>query len=172
MKIVTRVAVIRLVLLIVFFAILEWVSLLAIGQTKEEWLRGWASSLADRKITPEMIAKAKPWQDNGAHCLPGSSGVIPLGDGGAVYVATHSAHENESRVGLIISIPAMLLTGRRPVADATIAVDQQGHIYTCEGHVCGYLTLQSKKPVQTLQDFLETCIGDDERNTWKPYHPE
>ena len=161
----------RLSVLLGAFVFLELVSLLALGSTKEEWLRGWATSLSNHKITPEMIAKAKPWQENGAYCLPGSSGVIPMGDGGAVYVVTHSAHDNESRVRLIVSVPAMLLTGRRPVADATIAVDQQGRMYTCEGHVCGYLTLQSKKPVQTLQDFLETYIGD-EKNTWQPYHPE
>ena len=72
----------------------------------------------------------------------------------------------------ILRVPALLCTGRRRVSDATMAVDQQGHLYTCEGHICGALHLTSKKPVNTLQDFLETYSYGDEKNTWKPYHPD
>jgi hypothetical protein len=53
-----------------------------------------------------------------------------------------------------------------------MAVDQQGRLYTCEGHICGVLTLYSKKEVKTLQDFLETYSYDEPKNVWKPYQPE
>lgn len=172
MKIMTRVrAVVPPVLLGLFVAV-GLLSSLSIYPTKEEWLRGHASSLANLKITPEMVAKAAPWQNGGTvYILQDSKGVIPIGNGGAVYVVTHSMHDNEWRDRSLLGIPALLLTGRRPVADATMAVDQEGRLYTCEGHICACLELVSKKEVRTLQDFLETHAGGNERNTWKPYHP-
>jgi hypothetical protein len=170
MKIVTRVKALFPRVLLGIFVVLGLLTLLSAYPTKEEWLRGRASSLSDLKITQEMIAKARPWKRGGTfYILQGSEGVIPFGSGGAVYVVTHSFHDNYWR---LLQSPALLLLGRRPVSDATLAVDQQGRLYTCEGHICGALTPYSRKEVKTLQDFLETYSYADPKNVWKPYQPE
>lgn len=170
MKIITRKGIIRLLVLLGVLVLYGIVSFCVTLPTKEEWLRFQAFSLSHMTINKEMIAKSYPWQNDGkTYIMAGSPGVIPIGTESAVYVVTHSAHNSPSRTMMLLGLPAYLLTGRRPVQDATIAVDQQGRLYTCEGHICGALHLTSKKEVKTLQDFLETYSYGNEKNTWKPY---
>ncbi len=175
MKIVSR---LRAVVPPVLLAILVGAGLLALLEsypTKEEWLRSQAKKLTTVKITPEMIAKAAPWRksfETYFYSLPGSKGTIPIGKDRAVYVVTHSLHDNESMIIWLLRFPVIKLTGRNPVGDAIMAVDQQGQLYTNEGHVCGVLELDSQREVRSLEDFLETHAYDSSEHTWKPYHPE
>jgi hypothetical protein len=62
MKVMKRGRAVRLSVLPGTFVIIGILCLLATYPTKEEWLRAHARQLAHLKITPEMIAKAAPWQ--------------------------------------------------------------------------------------------------------------
>jgi len=175
MKVTTRARAILPPLFLGVLVSLVLLALLSSYPTKEEWLRAQANQLLHLKITPEMIAKARPWQDGGRrYMLGGASGVIPIGDNDAVYVVTHSFHDYDSHSMGPLKILGLALTGRRHVSDATILVDRGGHLYTSEGHICGGLTVWSGKEVKTMQDFLETYSYEpsDEKNKWKPYQPD
>ncbi len=158
MKIITRYGMIRLLLLFGVLGFLCLALYLRTTPTKKEWLRDQAIFLSHVEISDEMVADARPWQGEGEtwrYYLQWDQGAIPVGADGAVYVVTHSFHDDSSKWNRI--------------GDVAIAVDSEGRLYTCEGHICGSLRLTSKKEVKTLQDFLETYSYDDEENTWKPY---
>lgn len=151
--------------------------------TKEEWLQRQAARLKDLTVTEEMIAAAKPWDDFGSgkewHYRIHGEGVIPLANGNWTYAVCHSSHANDFS-GANQPLRAKLtwrtrrlrrwLMGVRypwQVSDVIMVIDQNGRLYTNDGHVCGDLQLVSDKPVATLEDFLQTRTQPKDA-TWKP----
>ena len=138
---------------------------------KEQWLKQNAQRLSSMKITPDMIAKAAQWREEGGrYCyfVPPNEDIVPLGDGGGVYIVMHSWHDRGLSI-IPLVLPALLLSRSRPVADAVLAMDQQGRFYTFETHVCGGLNLMSDKKVITIEDFLQTYRYGEREKVWRPY---
>lgn len=132
-------------------------------QTEQEWFETQAKYLSKVRFTPQMIAGAKPWRRDGdrwEYYVIAREGFIPIGTENGVYVVVHSFHDNElrgfKRAVLRFQVRAGINRGEPRVSDAVLAVDQQGNLYKCGGHICGCLFLGSNKEVLTLEDFLET----------------
>jgi hypothetical protein len=156
---------------LLLLAVAVGIGVLTIPPSEQAWFEKNAARLATIKITPETILKATQWScvEGTWQCgLKGAEGVIPIGKESGVYIVTHSFHDN----GLLNTFGRILFSlihgsRRNCVSDAILAVDQQGHFYKNDGHVCDWLTLTSDKEVKTIEDFLQTRVESDK--TWRPY---
>lgn len=140
--------------------------------TEREWYEMQSERLAGMEITPESITTARPWQEGEQswdYCLRDREAIIPIGTSDGVYIVWHSFHDNDT-LGWFTMLKWRLWTSRGKgfVNDAILAIDRQGRLYRCGGHVCGSLRLRSDKEVATIEDFLQT-MNSTSGDRWESY---
>ena len=162
---------------VVVFIVIRHVLVYTGSPTKDKWLQQQATRLRKLVVTKEMLTAAIQWDelavgqtDKKWHYHIPRECLIYFGNGNWAYAVSHSEHDNYTNC----TLRQIMVWPKEVVSDVTLVIDQQGKLYTNDGHICGPIQLVSDRPVANLNDFLQTqefptplCDG-----RWKTMTPE